>query len=173
MQPASTQEPRNFVRETSRPYTSRMRERVQNFLQPAGGCIISLALNHRECGTMRVPCSGNIVPKRGTGTTRDAGWYAEGTVLGTLSRMQAEQEPPTYAAQQLGGRRLASVTSMEAGRPSHQPHQLLLPRPAAAPSLHPAIRKGTVPTAAAATHGSWAPWLGWQRTAWNGRLWCH
>lgn len=42
-----------------------------------------------------VPCSGNLVPKQGTGTTRDDGRYAGGTAIGSSSRVQAEQEPLT------------------------------------------------------------------------------
>ena len=56
LQPVSIQELRNFVKETSWPYindkelnhyTSRLRDELQRFLQPAMGQIISLALTRK------------------------------------------------------------------------------------------------------------------------------
>ena len=53
LQPTSTQEPKNFMKETSEPYmndeelnhyTSRLKDGLQKFLQPAESCFIS-ALN--------------------------------------------------------------------------------------------------------------------------------
>ena len=54
LQPTSTQEQKNFMKETSEPYmndeelnhyTSRLKDGLQKFLQPAESCFISLALN--------------------------------------------------------------------------------------------------------------------------------
>lgn len=90
-----------------------------------------------------VPCSGNLVPKQGTGTTRDDGRYAGGTAIGSSSRVQAEQEPLT-------SRRIGSGAG---GRRPSRPWMPAAPPPATSgsfspfsrqppSSLQPAVRKG-------------------------------
>jgi hypothetical protein len=57
--------------------------------EPGGG----IPLVTRNAERAHVPCPGNFIPKRGTGTKRDEAWYAEGTMLGSSSQLPAEHEP--------------------------------------------------------------------------------
>ena len=62
-QPASTQEPKKFMRKTSEPYINdeeltpiyEWADRLQGSLQPAAGCIINLALSEMVTGEEITP----------------------------------------------------------------------------------------------------------------------
>ncbi|KAG2579250.1 hypothetical protein PVAP13_6NG246012 [Panicum virgatum] len=99
-----------------------------------------------------VSFSGNLVPKQGTGTTRDDGRYAGGTAIGSSSRVQAEQEPLT-------SRRIGSVAGGRRVRgcrlPLRQPHRVHFPRPAGSrrPLFSRPFARAVPRRPAAATHG--------------------